>query len=250
MNAPAGQCSAEGDPRMSSAAETEDAVARLHAVREAIARAARDAARAPGEVTLVAVSKTVPAERIAPVIAAGQRVFGENYVQEAKAKWPALRDMRPDVELHLIGPLQSNKARDAVALFDVIESLDRPSLAAALSKEIARAREAGERVPRLYVQVNTGEEPQKGGVMPKEVDAFLARCRDEWGLAIEGLMAIPPAEDPPSPHFAFLAEIARRNGIAVLSMGMSADYEAAIQTGATHVRVGSAIFGARAPKGG
>lgn len=235
---------------MSSAVETEDAVARLHAVREAIARAARDAARAPDEVTLVAVSKTVPAERIAPVIAAGQRVFGENYVQEAKAKWPALRDMRPDVELHLIGPLQSNKARDAVALFDVIESLDRPSLAAALSKEIARAREAGERVPRLYVQVNTGEEPQKGGVMPKEVDAFLARCRDEWGLAIEGLMAIPPAEDPPSPHFAFLAEIARRNGIAVLSMGMSADYEAAIQTGATHVRVGSAIFGARAPKGG
>lgn len=235
---------------MSSAVETEDAVARLHAVREAIARAARDATRAPDEVTLVAVSKTVPAERIAPVIAAGQRVFGENYVQEAKAKWPALRDMRPDVELHLIGPLQSNKARDAVALFDVIESLDRPSLAAALSKEIARAREAGERVPRLYVQVNTGEEPQKGGVMPKEVDAFLARCRDEWGLAIEGLMAIPPAEDPPSPHFAFLAEIARRNGIAVLSMGMSADYEAAIQTGATHVRVGSAIFGARAPKGG
>lgn len=232
---------------MSSAVETEDAVARLHAVREAIARAARDAERAPGAVTLVAVSKTVPAERIAPVIAAGQRVFGENYVQEAKAKWPALRDMRPDVELHLIGPLQSNKARDAVALFDVIESLDRPSLAAALSKEIARAREAGGRVPRLYVQVNTGEEPQKGGVMPGEVDAFLARCRDEWGLSIEGLMAIPPAEDPPSPHFAFLAEIARRNGIAVLSMGMSADYEAAIQTGATHVRVGSAIFGARAP---
>lgn len=232
---------------MSSAVETEDAVARLHAVREAIARAARDAERTPGAVTLVAVSKTVPAERIAPVIAAGQRVFGENYVQEAKAKWPALRDLAPDVELHLVGPLQSNKARDAVALFDVIESLDRPSLAAALSKEIARAREVGGRVPRLYVQVNTGEEPQKGGVMPGDVDAFLARCRDEWGLAIEGLMAIPPAEDPPSPHFAFLAAIARRNGIAVLSMGMSADYEAAIQTGATHVRVGSAIFGARAP---
>lgn len=233
---------------MSSAVETGDAVARLHAVREAIARAARDAERAPGEVTLVAVSKTVPAERIAPVIAAGQRVFGENYVQEAKAKWPALRESAPDIELHLIGPLQSNKARDAVGLFDVIESLDRPSLAAALSKEIARAREAAAPVPRLYVQVNTGEEPQKGGVMPGEVDAFLARCRDEWGLAIEGLMAIPPAEDPPSPHFAFLAEIARRNGIAVLSMGMSGDYEAAIQTGATHVRVGSAIFGARAPK--
>ena len=218
-----------------------DAVRRLLEVREAVARAARDNGRDPAEVTLMAVSKTFPADSIEPVLAAGQRVFGENYVQEAKAKWPALRERYPDAEVHLIGPLQSNKAREAVALFDAIHSLDRASLAEALAKEIGKQG----RSPRLIVQVNTGEEPQKGGVMPREADAFLAACRERWGLAVEGLMAIPPAEDPPSPHFALLATIAKRNGLPLLSMGMSADFEAAIQLGATHVRVGSAIFGGR-----
>ena len=218
-----------------------DTVQNWVAVRKAIARAARDNDRAPGDVTLIAVSKTFPAEAIEPVLAAGQRVFGENYVQEAKGKWPGLRERYPDAEVHLIGPLQSNKAREAVALFDAIHSLDRPSLAEALAKEIAKQ----DRRPRLLVQVNTGEEPQKGGVMPREADAFLLACRERYGLAIEGLMAIPPAEDPPSPHFALLAEIAKRNDLPLLSMGMSADFEAAIQLGATHVRVGSAIFGGR-----
>jgi pyridoxal phosphate enzyme (YggS family) len=210
-------------------------------VREAIRRAASDYDRDPSGITLVAVSKTFPAEAIEPVLAAGQRVFGENYVQEAKAKWPALRQRYPDVELHMIGPLQSNKAREAVELFDVIHTLDRPSLAEALAREIAKQ---GKR-PRLLVQVNTGEEPQKGGVAPSEVDAFLAACRETYGLAVEGLMCIPPAEDPPSPHFALLRTIADRHGLRVLSMGMSADFEAAIQLGATHVRIGTAIFGAR-----
>lgn len=218
-----------------------DTVTRLTEIRAAISRAERDFGRKPGSVALVAVSKTKPAEQVAEVLEAGQRVFGENYVQEARAKWPALRERFPDAELHMIGPLQSNKARDAVELFDVIQSLDRESLAKELAREIARAG----RAPRLFVQVNTGEEPQKGGVMPAEVDAFLARCRDVHGLAIEGLMCIPPAEDTPSPHFGLLAKIAARNGLKSLSMGMSADYEAAIQLGATHVRVGSAIFGAR-----
>jgi PLP dependent protein len=213
-------------------------------VRAAIRRAAADGGRDPASITLVAVSKTFPAQDIAPVLAAGHRVFGENYVQEAKAKWPGLREGHPDVELHLIGPLQSNKARDAVELFDVIHTLDRPSLAEALAKEIARAG----RAPRLLVQVNTGEEPQKGGVAPADVDAFLEACRDRYGLAVEGLMGIPPAEDPPSPHFALLNTIAARHGLEALSMGMSADFEAAIQLGATHVRVGSAIFGARPRK--
>ncbi|KAA2237837.1 YggS family pyridoxal phosphate-dependent enzyme [Salinarimonas soli] len=210
-------------------------------VRAQVARACRDMGRDPATVTLVAVSKTMPADVIVPVLEGGHRVFGENYVQEAKTKWPDLRDRFPGVELHLIGPLQSNKAREAVALFDVIHTLDRPSLARELAKEIARAG----RAPRLLVQVNTGEEAQKGGVPPAEADAFIAACREEHGLAIEGLMCIPPADDPPSPHFALLSEIARRHGLPVLSMGMSADYEAAIQLGATHVRVGSAIFGAR-----
>ena len=217
-----------------------DAVARLGEVRAAIARAARDAGRDPGAVTLVAVSKTFSAEAVAPVIEAGQRAFGENYVQEARGKWEP-RARFPDVELHLVGPLQSNKAREAVALFDVIHSLDRASLAQALAKEIARAG----RAPRLLVQVNTGEESQKGGVPPAEADAFLGACRERWGLAVEGLMCIPPADEPPSPHFALLAKIAARNGLPSLSMGMSADFEAAIQLGATHVRVGSAIFGTR-----
>jgi PLP dependent protein len=175
------------------------------------------------------------------VLAAGHRVFGENYVQEAKAKWGPLRQRYPGVELHLIGPLQSNKAKDAVRLFDAIHTLDRDSLAAALAKEIGKAG----RAPRLLVQVNTGEEPQKGGVMPGNADAFIADCRDKHGLAIEGLMCIPPADEPPSPHFGLLAKIAKRNGLKLLSMGMSADFEAAIQLGATHVRVGSAIFGTR-----
>jgi len=218
-----------------------NAVAGLRDVQEAIRRAASDYERDPSGITLVAVSKTFPAEVIEPVLAAGQRVFGENYVQEAKAKWPELRKRYPDVELHMIGPLQSNKAREAVELFDVIHTLDRPSLAQALAKEIAKQG----RTPRLLVQVNTGEEPQKGGVNPTEADAFLEACRTKYGLEIEGLMCIPPAEDPPSPHFALLNTIAKRHGLKVLSIGMSADFDAAIQLGATHVRVGSAIFGAR-----
>jgi pyridoxal phosphate enzyme (YggS family) len=217
----------------------------LNEVRAAIRRAAADYERDPSSVTLVAVSKTFPAEEIEPVLAAGQRVFGENYVQEAKTKWPQLRERYPDVELHLIGPLQSNKAKEAVALFDVIHTLDRPSLAEALAKEIAKSG----RTPRLLVQVNTGEEPQKGGVVPAEVDGFLEACRTQHGLEIEGLMCIPPAEDPPSPHFALLNQIARRHGLKSLSMGMSADFDEAIQLGATHVRVGSAIFGTRPRKG-
>jgi len=218
-----------------------DVVARLQETRGAIARAARDFGRKPEAVTLIAVSKTKPAEMIVPVLEAGQIDFGENYVQEAKEKWPALRERFPKARLHMIGPLQSNKARDAVALFDVIQSLDRESLAKELAREIERAGKA----PELIVQVNTGAEPQKGGVLPGEADAFLELCRSRYSLTIAGLMCIPPAEDPPSPHFALLGKIAKRNGLAILSMGMSADYEAAIQLGATHVRVGSAIFGAR-----
>lgn len=216
-------------------------VAGLQEVREAIRRAASDYERDPSSMTLVAVSKTFPAEAIEPVLAAGQRVFGENYVQEAKAKWPELRQRYSDVELHMIGPLQSNKAREAVELFDVIHTLDRPSLAEALAKEIAKQG----KTPRLLVQVNTGEEPQKGGVIPAEVDAFLEACRTKFGLTIDGLMCIPPAEDPPSPHFALLNTIAKKHGLTMLSMGMSADFDEAIQLGATHVRVGSAIFGTR-----
>jgi PLP dependent protein len=189
------------------------------------------------------VSKTFPAEAVEPVLAAGQRAFGENYVQEAKAKWTPLRERYPDTELHLIGPLQSNKARDAVRLFDAIHTLDRESLARELAKEIAKAG----RAPRLLVQINTGEEAQKGGVVPADADAFIATCRERWGLPVAGLMCIPPVDEPPSPHFALLHKIAERNGLKTLSMGMSADFEAAIQLGATHVRIGSAIFGERAP---
>ena len=220
----------------------------LAQVRAGIARAVEDFGRDPGQVHLVAVSKTVPAEGIVPALEAGQRVFGENYVQESVAKWPALRARFPDVELHLVGPLQSNKAREAVALFDVIHSLDRLSLAAALGKEIARERDRSGREPRLLIQVNTGEEPQKGGILPSQLATLLAECRDTHGLAIHGLMCIPPADDPPSAHFALLARLAREHDLPILSMGMSADYEAAIQLGATHVRVGTAIFGARTPK--
>jgi pyridoxal phosphate enzyme (YggS family) len=222
-----------------------DVVAGLAAVRHQIAQAAEDAERDPASVALVAVSKTIPAAGILPALEAGQRLFGENYVQESKAKWPALRERYPDVELHLVGPLQSNKAREAVELFDVIHGLDRLSLAAALAKEIARAG----RAPKLLIQVNTGDEPQKGGVSPVELDSLLSACRETHGLAIQGLMCIPPAEAPPSAHFALLARIAERHDLPILSMGMSADYPAAIQMGATHVRVGTAIFGARARKG-
>jgi PLP dependent protein len=213
----------------------------LEQVRADIARACGDAGRDPATVTLVAVSKTFGAEAIEPVIAAGQRVFGENRVQEAKAKWPPLIECYDGLELHLVGALQSNKARGAVALFDAIHSVDRASLAEALGKEIARQ----ERKPLLFVEVNTGEEPQKGGVLPTETDAFLATCRDRYGLAISGLMCIPPFDQPPAPHFALTAKIARRNRLSLLSMGMSSDFPTAIALGATHVRVGTAIFGAR-----
>ena len=221
-----------------------DVVAGLEAVRHQIGQAAQDAERDPASVALIAVSKTIAAEGILPALEAGQRLFGENYVQESKAKWPALRERYPDVELHLVGPLQSKKAREAVELFDVIHGLDRLSLAAALAKEIERAG----RAPKLLIQVNTGDEPQKGGVSPSDVDTLLSECRETHGLAIQGLMCIPPAEAPPSAHFALLARIAKAHNLPILSMGMSADYPAAIQMGATHVRVGTAIFGARQRK--
>jgi pyridoxal phosphate enzyme (YggS family) len=213
----------------------------LAAVRAEIARACKEARRDPASVTLIAVSKTFGAEAISPVIDAGQRVFGENRVQEAKAKWPALMQAHPGLALHLIGPLQSNKAKEAVALFDAIHSVDRPSICEALAKEIKNQQKQ----PQLFVQINTGEEPQKAGIAPGEADAFLVRCRDTYGLSISGLMCIPPVNDPPAPHFALTAKIAARNGLKNLSMGMSADFAVAIQMGATHVRVGSAIFGHR-----
>ena len=192
-------------------------------------------------VTLIAVSKTFDVEAIAPVIAAGHRVFGENRVQEAKTKWPDLKARYPDVELHLIGPLQSNKTREAVALFDAIHTVDRPSLCEALATEIARQN----RRPTLFAEINTGAEPQKAGVLPENADAFLRACREDYGLTISGLMCIPPFDEAPAPHFALTAKIAIRNGLPLLSMGMSADFAIAVQFGATHVRVGSAIFGQR-----
>jgi pyridoxal phosphate enzyme (YggS family) len=213
----------------------------LTAVRTAIAAACREAGRDAGEVTLVAVTKTFGPDAIAPAIAAGQRVFGENRVQEAQTKWPPLRESHPGLALHLIGPLQSNKARDAILLFDAIHSLDRPSLCAALAKEIARQG----RAPVLFVEINTGAEDQKAGVLPEQADGFIAACRNQYGLTIAGLMCIPPAADPPAPHFALTAKIAARNGLNLLSMGMSADFGLAIRFGATHVRIGSAIFGSR-----
>jgi pyridoxal phosphate enzyme (YggS family) len=219
----------------------EGAAGRLRRIRARIAEAAAVARRAPEDVTLVAVSKTFDAPAIRPFLKAGQRAFGENRVQEAARKWPALREEFPDVRLHLIGPLQTNKAREAVELFDVIETLDRERLAAALAAEIARTG----RAPKLYIQVNTGLEPQKAGVAPSEAAAFVARCREAHGLAVEGLMCIPPADQPPGPHFALLDELAKAAGVAARSMGMSADFEEAIWNGATHVRLGSALFGAR-----
>ena len=216
-------------------------IAGLDHVRSEIARACREGGRDSAEVTLVAVSKTFGAEAIEPVIAAGQRVFGENRVQEAKSKWPPLLAKHAGIDLHLIGPLQSNKAKEAVALFAAIHSVDRASLAEALAKEIAKQG----RRPTLFVEINTGAEPQKAGVLPEHADAFLADCRDKYGLTISGLMCIPPLDEAPAPHFALTAKIARRNGLRLLSMGMSADYITAIQLGATHVRIGSAIFGER-----
>jgi pyridoxal phosphate enzyme (YggS family) len=227
--------------RMISPPPQHDPTAGLAAVRREIAEACATAGRRPEEVTLVAVSKTFGAEAIAPIIAAGQHVFGENRVQEAGSKWPALRDRYPGLALHLIGPLQSNKAREAVGLFDAIHSIDRPSICAAVAKEIQKQG----RGPLLFVEVNTGAEAQKAGVLPQDADAFIAACRDSFGLAIAGLMCIPPADEPPAPHFALTAKIAARNGLRLLSMGMSADFPIAIRFGATHVRVGSAIFGQR-----
>jgi pyridoxal phosphate enzyme (YggS family) len=218
-----------------------DAVARLMAVKEKIARAEAEAGRPAGSVTLVAVSKTFAPDAIRPVIEAGQRVFGENRVQEAQGKWPGLKAGRPGLELHLIGPLQSNKAKEAVALFDVIETIDRDKIAAALAGEMEKQG----RSPELYAQVNTGSEPQKAGIDPREAVSFVRRCRETHGLVIAGLMCIPPIDENPGPHFALLEKLALEAGVAKLSMGMSADYETAIAFGATSVRVGSAIFGTR-----
>jgi hypothetical protein len=217
--------------------------ANLAEVRGRIGAAAEAAGRDARAVTLVAVSKTKPGESVQAALAAGQRVFGENRVQEAIGKFPALRRDYPDLVLHLIGPLQTNKVRDAVTHFDVIETLDRPRLAEALAREMERS---GRRLP-CFIEVNTGEEPQKAGIWPEAADAFIADCRDRLGLEVAGLMCIPPEHEAPALHFALLREIAKRNGLAGLSMGMSADYETAIRFGATHVRVGTAIFGARQP---
>jgi pyridoxal phosphate enzyme (YggS family) len=226
---------------MQSSISSPGAAVGLAQVRAEIARACRDAGRDPQSVTLVAVSKTFDADAIEPVIAAGQLVFGENRVQEARAKWPSLLARHKGLSLHLIGPLQSNKAKDAVALFDAIHSVDRASLCEALAKEIGKQG----RRPQLFVEINTGAEAQKAGVLPQDADRFIATCREKFGLEISGLMCIPPLTEAPGPHFALTAKIAARNGLALLSMGMSADYPAAIELGATHVRVGSAIFGTR-----
>ena len=224
----------------------DSALARLQALREALARRARDCGRDPDDIALVAVSKTHSADEVWPTIRdGGQLVFGENRVQEAQAKFADLRARAAALglalELHLIGPLQSNKAREAVETFDVIETIDRDKIAAALAEAMAKTG----RKPRLLVEINTGAEPQKAGVLPQDADAFIAACRDAYGLEIAGLMCVPPVEEQASPHFALLADIAARNGLRELSMGMSSDYELAIQLGATHVRVGSAIMGAR-----
>jgi pyridoxal phosphate enzyme (YggS family) len=218
-----------------------DIPARLRLVQEEIALAARAASRDPKSVRLVAVTKTVGPDDIEQAIAAGQRCFGENRVQEAARKWPEIKARHSGIELHLIGPLQSNKVREAISLFDAIETVDRPKLARALAEEMARA----DKRPRLFVQVNTGEEPQKAGVLPAEAASFIALCRDTFGLAVDGLMCIPPLDEEPAMHFALLAKIAAAAGINELSMGMSGDFARAIQFGATYVRIGTAIFGER-----
>jgi hypothetical protein len=213
----------------------------LNDVRARLLAASKAVVRDPASVTLIAVSKTFGADAIRPVIAAGQRDFGENRVQEAQGKWPAFRSETPDLRLHLIGPLQSNKTKDAVALFDVIHSIDRPKIAKAVAEEMARQKKTLE----LFIQVNTGDESQKAGVSLKNADAFIRQCQEKFGLTIQGLMCIPPVDQDPAPHFRLLAEIAKRHGLASLSMGMSSDFAQAIACGATHVRVGSAIFGSR-----
>jgi len=220
-----------------------DIAANIEAVQAKIAEAATDAGRDPAAVSLIAVSKSHPGSAAAAALAAGHRVFGENRVQEAQEKWPPLKADYPDAVVHLIGPLQTNKTADAVALFDVIQTLDREKLARSLAKEIDRLG----RAPDLFVQVNTGEEPQKAGVLPLEADSFIKKCRDEMGLPVVGLMCIPPIDENPALHFALLADMAARNGLHRLSMGMSADFETAVRLGATEVRVGTAIFGTRAP---
>jgi hypothetical protein len=213
----------------------------FQAILAELRRVEADAGRAAGSVRLVAVGKTHPGELMRPLLAAGHRMFGENRVQEAAAKWPPLKAVWPDIELHLIGPLQTNKVREAVALFDVIETIDRPKLAVAVAAE---QQKSGRRVV-CYVQVNVGLEPQKAGVAPGQADAFIEACRGEWGLTVDGLMCIPPADDEPEPHFRRLAELAHRHRLSTLSMGMSADWPAAVRAGATHVRLGTAIFGGR-----
>jgi hypothetical protein len=213
----------------------------LAEVKARIARVAKDWRRAPGDVNLVAVGKTHPAEAIEAALDAGHRLFGENRVQEAAAKFPALRARYPDIKLHLIGPLQTNKIKQAIDVCDAIETVDRDKLAQGIAAELAKSGKSID----LFIQVNTGEEEQKAGVLPRDADNFIRRCREEYRLPIEGLMCIPPAEEHPAPHFALLGEIAKRHGLRQLSMGMSGDYETAIQLGATHVRVGTAIFGVR-----
>ena len=218
-----------------------DGAKHLREVRDKIEQAARAAGRDPAGIALVAVSKTHGADRVRELLAAGHRRFGENRVQEAQEKFPALKAEYPDLQLHLIGPLQTNKAREAVALFDVIQSVDREKLAATLAKEMARASKR----PDCFIQVNTGEEPQKAGILPKDLDSFVAACRETHKLPIVGLMCIPPVDEEPALHFALLAKMAARHGLPKVSMGMSADYEVAVRLGATHVRVGSALFGQR-----
>lgn len=218
-----------------------DVAANIAAIEHRIATAAEDSGRDPGDVSLVAVSKIHEPERIRPAIDAGHRVFGENRVQEAEEKWPDLRALAPDITLHLIGPLQGNKVKSALEIFDVIETVDRAKLA----RRIANLMEETGRRPEIFVQVNTGAEPQKAGVLPEEADALVTLCRDELGLDVGGLMCIPPIDEEPAVHFALLAKIAERNGLSKLSMGMSADYETAVRLGATHVRIGTAIFGDR-----
>ena len=220
-----------------------DIAANIEAVQAKIAEAATDAGRDPAAVSLIAVSKSHPGSAAAATLAAGHRLFGENRVQEAQEKWPPLKADYPDAVVHLIGPLQTNKTADAVALFDVIQTLDREKLARSLAKVIDRLG----RAPDLFVQINTGEEPQKAGVLPLEADSFIKKCRDEMGLPVVGLMCIPPIDENPALHFALLADMAARNGLHRLSMGMSADFETAVRLGATEVRVGTAIFGTRAP---
>lgn len=233
--------SASVDTSLGAHPDSAEIVRQWRTLLESVARTAIDAGRSPSDVSVVCVSKTQPAAVIECLLQQGERAFGENRVQEANAKWPALHERYQDVKLHLIGPLQSNKVREALELFDVIETLDRPSLLSALAKGMSTVKTS----PRLLVQVNTGAEPQKSGVLPESADAFIKSCRSEFELPIGGLMCIPPFGEPAAPHFALLAQIAARNGLSDLSMGMTADYQCAIQLGATHVRIGTAIFGKR-----